>query len=105
MDDSFCASASERALRRHGKPGIFNTSEGTQYTGAAFTDDIMIERPWQSLKYGDIYIKEHELMKELPDGLRTHFEHHNNPRPHQTVKGKTPSEVCRETDMVREAAH
>ena len=123
MDDAFCVSALERALRRHGKPEIFNTDQGSQYTGAAFTgvlkdhdarismdgkgrvtDNIMIERLWRSLKYEDLHIKEYESMKELLDGLRTYFEYYNNHRPHQTLKGKTPAEVYRETTTVREAA-
>jgi len=112
MDDSFCVSALERALRRHGCPEIFNTDQGSQYTGAAFTgvlkdhgirismdgkgramDNIMVERLWRSLKYEDIYLRDYETVEDLIQGLRRYFEFYNNERPHQSLKGRTPAEV------------
>ena len=113
MDDGFCVSALETALRIHGKPDIFNTDQGAQYTGQSFTgvlkdhgirismdgkgramDNIMVERLWRTVKYEDIYIKDYETVQELIKGLREYFEFYNNERPHQTFGGRTPAEVC-----------
>ena len=112
MDDDFCVSASERALRLNGKPDIFNTDQGSQYTGHAFTgvlkdhgvrismdgkgramDNIMVERLWRTVKYEDIYIKDYETVEDLKKGLRNYFWFYNNERPHQSLGDKTPAEV------------
>lgn len=123
MDESFCVSALERALRIHGSPEIFNTDQGSQYTGNAFTgvlkshgikismdskgramDNIMVERLWRTLKYEDIYIKDYETVEELIAGLRDYFLFYNNERPHQTFSGKTPAEVYWGKPVMLEAA-
>jgi len=123
MDESFCVSCLERALRRYSKPEIFNTDQGSQYTGAAFTgvlrdheiqismdgkgratDNIMVERLWRSLKYEDIYIREYETVADLIDGLRAYFEFYNNRRPHQGLNGRIPAEVYCQTPLLRMAA-
>jgi putative transposase len=123
MDDSFCVSALERALRGHQKPEIFNTDQGSQYTGAGFTDvlkahdiqismdgkgrvtdNIMIERLWRSLKYEDIYIKDYPTVADLIDGVRDYFDFYNNSRPHHTLKGMTPAEVYDQSFVFKEAA-
>ena len=112
MDESFCVSALEQALRRFGRPKIFNTDQGSQYTGAAFTevlkgheirismdgkgramDNIMVERLWRSLKYEDIYLRDYESVRDLIEGLKKYFDFYNNDRPHQSFDGKTPAEV------------
>ena len=112
IDDSFCVSALERALRSYALPDIFNTDQGAQYTSGAFTgvlkdndidismdgkgramDNIMIERLWRSLKYEDIYLKDYETVGELIAGLRTYFEYYNNERSHQSFDERTPAEV------------
>ena len=112
IDDSFCVSALERALRCNSWPDIFNTDQGSQYTSASFTgvlkdhdidismdgkgramDNIMIERLWRSLKYEDIYLKDYETVEELIAGLREYFEYYNNERSHQSFDGRTPAEV------------
>jgi putative transposase len=123
MDESFCVSALERALRRYGAPEIFNTDQGGQYTGAAFTgvlkahgvkismdgkgrvtDNIMIERLWRSVKYEEVYIKEYESVADLVAGLRTYFDYYNNQRSHQTLNGRTPAEVYFNTGSLKRAA-
>jgi putative transposase len=123
MDDSFCVSALERALRRHGCPEIFNTDQGSQYTGNAFTgvlkehgvrismdgkgramDNIMVERLWRSLKYEDIYIKDYETVEQLTEGLRSYFNLYNNERPHQSFGGRTPKEVYEGNSTLDKAA-
>jgi putative transposase len=115
MDDSFCVSALERALRRHSRPEIFNTDQGSQYTGNAFTgvlkdhrirismdgkgramDNIMVERLWRTVKYEDIYLKDYETVEQLIHGLRSYFTFYNSERPHQSFAGKTPMEVYKE---------
>ena len=112
IDDSFCVSALERALRCHGIPEIFNTDQGGQYTGNDFTgvlkdqgirismdgrgratDNIAIERFWRSLKYEDIYLKDYETVDELCDGLREYFDWYNNSRSHQSLGSRTPAEI------------
>jgi putative transposase len=110
MDEDFCVSALERAIRRYGKPDIFNTDQGAQYTGAAFTgvlkdngirismdgkgramDNIMVERLWRTLKCEDIYLKEYETVEELVKGLRVYFEFYNNRRPHEALHRMPPA--------------
>lgn len=123
MDEHFCVSALERALRLHDKPDIFNTDQGSQYTGAAFTgvlkdhgirismdgkgramDNIMVERLWRTVKYEDIYIKDYETVEDLKKGLRQYFWFYNNERPHQSLDDRTPAEAYFENCQLREAA-
>ena len=123
MEESFCISALERALRCSSPPEIFNTDQGSQYTGSGFTgvlknhgirismdgkgramDNIMVERLWRTVKYEDIYIRDHESVEELVKGLRTYFEFYNHERPHQTFGGRTPAEVYWGTTALRKAA-
>ena len=112
MDEDFCVSAVERAIRLHGIPEIFNTDQGSQFTSKAFTDvlkaheiiismdgkgrwmdNVFIERLWRSVKYEDIYLKEYRTVLALRDGLKEYFEFYNNERPHQSFGICTPSEV------------
>ena len=112
MDDDFCVNALNSAIRQHGQPEIFNTDQGSQYTGDAFTgtlkkhaiqismdgkgramDNIFIERLWRSVKYEEIYLKEYSNVKELIKSLKQYFEFYNFERPHQTLDGQTPAEV------------
>jgi len=112
MEEAFCVSALESALRRHGCPQIFNTDQGSQFTGEAFTgvlkeagvdismdgkgramDNIMVERLWRSLKYEEIYLKEYENVRELTAALKRYFVFYNGERPHQSLGGRTPAEV------------
>lgn len=123
MDDGFCVSALERALRRYGKPKIFNTDQGSQYTGNAFTgvlinhgieismdgkgratDNIMIERLWRTLKYDDIYIKDYQTVEQLIQGLREFFRRYNEERPHSSLGGKTPAQAYFGSDRMKLAA-
>jgi putative transposase len=112
MDDSFCVSALERALRQFPKPEIFNTDQGAQFTGQAFTgvlkqqgirismdgkgravDNIYIERLWRSVKYEEIYLNEYKSVDELRKALKNYFHFYNHERPHQTFESATPREV------------
>lgn len=112
MDDGFCVSALERALRRHGRPYMFNTDQGSQYTGAAFTgvlqghgiqismdgkgramDNIMIERLWRTVKCEEVYIKDYDTVEDLVNALRIFFDFYNNERQHATLGYRTPAEM------------
>jgi len=123
MDDGFCVSALERAPRLNGKPDSFNTDQGAQYTGHAFTrvlkghgirismdgkgramDNIMVERLWRTVKYEDIYIKDYETVEDLIKGLKEYFWFYNNERTHQGLGGRTPAEIYFENSRLRKAA-
>ena len=112
MDESFCVSALERALRLYGTPEIFNTDQGAQFTGKAFTDvlkandirismdgkgramdNIFIERLWRSVKYEEVYLKEYQDVEQLRKSLKKYFHFYSTLRPHQTFGGMTPHEV------------
>ena len=123
MEDSFCVSALESALRRYSAPEIFNTDQGAQYTGDAFTgtlkehgitismdgkgramDNIMIERLWRSVKYEEIYVKDYQSLTELIGALKRYFEFYNNIRTHHSLAGRTPAEVYWEGSSAKLAA-
>jgi putative transposase len=116
MEDSFCVSALERALRLYPKPDIFNTDQGSQFTSKGFTDvlkardiaismdgkgrcmdNIFIERLWRSVKYEEIYLNEYATTDVLRKALRKYFHFYNVERPHQTFKGATPLEVYQQS--------
>ena len=105
LDSSFCVEALEEALRRYGKPEIFNTDQGSQFTSKAFTsvllkheikismdgkgralDNVFVERLWRSVKYEDIYIRAYETMKDVKLGLTEYFKFYNEERFHQRDK-------------------
>jgi len=123
MDEAFCVSALQSALRQYPHPDIFNTDQGSQYTGQAFTgelkkqatkismdgkgramDNIMIERLWRSVKYEEIYLKEYASVMELKQSLKRYFNFYNNERSHQSLNGMTPGEVYRNTPPLELAA-
>ena len=104
MDVSFCVAALEEALARFGKPEIFNTDQGSQFTSAAFTgtlaaagirismdgrgrwmDNVFIERLWRSLKHEDIYLKGYADGREARAGIGAWIAFYNDRRPHQAL--------------------
>jgi len=112
MDASFCIDCLEEALQQYGKPEVFNSDQGVQFTSTAFTDvlkregvkismdgrgraldNIFVERLWRSLKYEDIYLKGYATMGELLLGLTEYFAFYNGERPHQSLSNKTPNRV------------
>ena len=114
MEAVFCVDCLEQALRTHGKPEIFNTDQGSQFTSAAFTDvlkreevaismdgrgrafdNIFVERLWRSVKHEDVYLKGYATMGELMVGLAKYFVFFNGERPHQSLGNKTPDVVYR----------
>jgi len=111
LDGFFCLDALYTALSQ-GKPEIFNTDQGAQFTWHRFTDtlekeqiavsmdgrgryldNIFIERLWRSLKYEDIYLKSYETVPDLTQGLDAYFNYYNHQRPHQSLNYQTPAEV------------
>lgn len=111
MDTSFCLVALEEAFKK-GKPEIFNSDQGSQFTSNEFTsriekaevkvsmdgkgrvfDNIFIERLWRSVKYEEVYIKDYLSVKEAVKGLQQYFYFYNNERPHQSLKYKTPESI------------
>ena len=120
MEAVFCVDCLEEALRHHGKPEIFNSDQGAQFTSIAFTgmleregivvsrswpmamdgrgrvfDNIFVERLWRSVKHEDIYLKGYASMGELMIGLTEYFAFYNGQRPHQSLGQQTPDVVYR----------
>ncbi len=112
MDADFCVAALNEALARYGKPEIFNTDQGSQFTSDAFigtlknadirismdgkgcwVDNVMIERLWRSLKYECIYLHAFESGSEVRQGLKRWIDFYNTQRPHSSLDDKTPSEA------------
>ena len=112
----FCVDCLEDALRHHGKPAIFNSDQGSQFTRAAFTgvltrngialsregrgrafDNIFVERLWRSVKHEDVYLKGYGYASrgELMLGLTEYFAFTNGERPHPSLGHKTPDVVYR----------
>jgi putative transposase len=115
MDTSFCISALQEALSRFGRPEIFNTDQGSQFTSQAFTgtlaaadvrismdgrgrwmDNVFIERLWRSLKHEDIYLKGYADGREAKTGIGSWITFYNSRRPHQALGNRTPMAVWRD---------
>jgi putative transposase len=109
LDNTFCIDVLQQALQG-GRPDIFNTDQGTQFTSHAFTDilekaaiqismdgkgraldNIFIERLWRSVKYEDIYLNHYDTVPALFRGLDAYFSFYNHQRPHQSLGYQTPA--------------
>jgi putative transposase len=123
MDVEFCIEALEEALSRFGRPEIFNTDQGSQFTSPRFTgvlaeagarismngrgrwmDNVFIERLWRSLKYECVYLHAFETGAELRDGLSRWTGYYNAGRPHSSLAGRTPDEAYGADRMEKLAA-
>ena len=112
MDTSFCLDALEEALMNYGKPEIFNTDQGSQFTSEEFSgkllehgiqismdgrgrwiDNVFVERLWRSVKYEAVYLKAYESIPEAKADLRRYFEFFNQRRRHQGIGERTPDAV------------
>jgi putative transposase len=112
LEAEFCVDCLEEALHTHGRPEVFNTDQGSQFTSQAFTgvllcagitismdgrgralDNIFVERLWRSVKYEDAYLKGYASMPELLLGLTEYFAFYNGERPHQGLGNRTPDAV------------
>ena len=117
LDAGFCVEALKEALRK-GKPEIFNTDQGAQFTSEAFTglleqhgvrismdgkgsynDNLFIERLWRTVKYEEVYLKAYQDGREARSSLGQYFHFYNNERPHQALGYKTPAEVFISTPL------
>jgi len=114
METIFCIDCLEEALRTYGKPEVFNSDQGSQFTSEAFTgvlkregieismdgrgrafDNIFVERLWRSVKHEDVYLKGYGSIGELTLGLADYFAFYNTERPHQSLGHETPDTVYR----------
>ncbi len=111
LDGSFCLEMLEEALGR-GRPEVFNTDQGVQFTAAAFTgrlvgagvavsmggrgrcpDNVFVERLWRTVKYEELYLRCYETMSELGRGLTRYFGFYNEGRFHQSLAYRAPAQV------------
>ena len=109
MAVGFCLEAVEEALARYGKPEIFNTDQGSQFTGAAFTglladngiaismdgrgawrDNVFVERLWRSVKYEEVYLKAYDSVGQARASLGRYLDYYTGKRPHSSLDARTP---------------
>ena len=117
LDAGFCIEALEEALKK-GMPGIFNTDQGVQFTGEAFTgilkehsikisfdgkgsynDNLFAERLWRTVKYEEVYLRAYQDAKEARLSLGNYFYFYNTERLHQALGYRTPAEVFNSTPI------
>jgi putative transposase len=112
MDSSFCTEAVEEAIARYGKPEIFNTDQGSQFTSSEFTgllhghgirismdgkgcwrDNVFVERVWRSIKYEEVYLHAYETVSAAREGIGRYITFYNTRRPHSSHQARTPDVV------------
>ena len=123
LDADFCVAALEEAMNRYGVPEIFNTDQGSQFTGQDFTqalkdagvaismdgkgrwmDNVFIERLWRSVKWECVYLREFETGSQARQALGNWFRFYNEHRPHTAFDGRHPMDVYREGHSASKAA-
>jgi len=112
MEAEFCVETLEEALAKHDKPGIFNTDQGSQFSGAAFTgvlikndiaismdgkgawrDNVFVERFWRSVKYEEVYLRAYDDVPEARRSIGRYLDFYNGRRPHSSLDRRTPDQV------------
>jgi putative transposase len=112
MEADFCVEALEEALARYGKPEIFNTDQGSQFTSQAFTsvllrekiaismdgrgawrDNVIVERLWRSVKYEEVYLRAYGTVSEARGSIGRYLNFYNSRRPHSSLDAKTPDQT------------
>ena len=112
MEAAFCVETLEEALAKHGKPKIFNTDQGSQFTGAGFTgllikngiaismdgkgawrDNVFVERLWRSVKYEEVYLRAYDSVSEARKSIGRYLDFYNGRRPHSSLDRRTPDQV------------
>jgi len=123
MEAAFCVETLEDALARHGKPDIFNTDQGSQFTGAAFTgalsdngiaismdgkgawrDNVFVERLWRSVKYEEVFLRAYDSVSEARASIGRYLAFYNCRRPHSSLDGATPDQAYFNSLPLRSAA-
>jgi putative transposase len=112
MEAAFCIEALEEALARHGRPEIFNTDQGSQFTGEAFTgvltrnaiaismdgkgawrDNVFVERLWRSVKHEEVYLRAYDTVAEARASIGRYLSFYNTRRPHSSLDRRTPDQA------------
>jgi putative transposase len=123
MEASFCVETLQDALARHGKPETFNTDQGSQFTGQAFTgvlaghriaismdgkgawrDNVFVERLWRSVKYEEVYLRAYDSVGEARQSIGRYLDFYNGRRPHSSLDGQTPDQAYFNQPAIRMAA-
>ena len=123
MEAAFCVETLEDALACHGRPDVFNTDQGSQFTGSAFTgvlashgiaismdgkgawrDNVFVERLWRSVKYEEVYLRAYESVGEARNSIGRYLEFYNGRRPHSSLDGNTPDQAYFTSLPIRRAA-
>ena len=123
MEAAFCVETLEDALARHGKPEIFNTDQGSQFTGATFTgmlvkndiaismdgkgawrDNVFVERLWRSVKYEEVYLRAYDSVGDARGSIGRYINFYNSKRPHSSLDEATPDQAYFATLPIRMAA-
>ncbi len=112
MDVEFCIETVEEAIALHGRPEIFNTDQGSQFTGEAFTgvltrnaiaismdgkdawrDNVFVERLWRSVKYEEVYLRAYDTVAEARASIGRYLSFYNTRRPHSSLDRRTPDQA------------
>ena len=112
LEAAFCIEALEDALARHGRPEIFNTDQGSQFTSKGFTDvlvknsiaismdgkgswrdNVFVERLWRSIKYEEVYLRAYDTVSEARASLGRYLAFYNGRRPHSSLDRQTPDQA------------
>ena len=123
MEAEFCVETLENALGRHKKPGIFNTDQGSQFSGTAFTgvlirneisismdgkgawrDNVFVERFWRSVKYEEVYLRAYDDVPQARTSIGRYLEFYNTRRPHTALDRRTPDQAYFDPLPLRMAA-
>ena len=112
MEADFCIEAVEEALARNGKPEIFNTDQGSQFTSLPFTglllkhriaismdgrgawrDNVFVERLWRSVKHEEVYLRAYDSVAEARASISRYLAFYNGRRPHSSLDARTPDQA------------
>jgi putative transposase len=112
LEAAFCVEALEEALARHGRPEIFNTDQGSQFTSRDFTDvllkaeiaismdgkgswrdNVFVERLWRSIKYEEVYLRAYDTVSEARASIGRYLNFYNGRRPHSSLDRQTPDQA------------